>query len=64
MSTAPYDQSKLLWNARPAPRTTPREPKSLWRLTKDGHVMTAGLRYHGEYVVSAAPLVDLSVPDP
>jgi hypothetical protein len=58
MSTAPTDQSNLLWNAPPASRVKPREPEPLWRLTKDGHVMTAGLRYHGEYGVEFQLLRD------
>ena len=58
MSTASHDQSKLLWNAPPGPRTKPREPEPLWRLTQGQHRLDGVLRYRGEYGVEFQLLRD------
>lgn len=50
MSTAPRDQSALLWNATPKVRTKTRHPREpLWTLTKAGGRWSAELIGHGEH---------------
>jgi hypothetical protein len=56
--TNPYDPAALLWNSPRPPERQPSPGKEIWRLQREGLVMTCELRDRGEQGAELQVLLD------